>query len=67
VRGRLRRPRVTIENPRAIAGSEGAGGLNGNWFNNRRLLSSIGDIPPAEFEAMYYENQEGPATAVGLN
>ena len=23
------------------------------WFNNRRLLSSIGDIPPAEFEAMY--------------
>jgi transposase InsO family protein len=38
-----------------------------DWFNNRRLLSSIGDIPPAEFEAMYYENQEGPAMAVGLN
>jgi transposase InsO family protein len=24
-----------------------------NWFNHRRLLSSIGDVPPAEFEAMY--------------
>jgi transposase InsO family protein len=24
------------------------------WFNHERLLSSIGDIPPAEFEAMYY-------------
>lgn len=24
------------------------------WFNTRRLLGSIGDIPPAEFEAQYY-------------
>jgi putative transposase len=24
------------------------------WFNNRRLHSEIGDIPPAEFEANYY-------------
>jgi transposase InsO family protein len=23
-----------------------------DWFNNRRLLRSIGDVPPAEFEAM---------------
>ncbi len=23
-----------------------------NWFNNRRLLGPIGDIPPAEFEAL---------------
>lgn len=23
-------------------------------FNNRRLLSSIGDIPPAEYEENYY-------------
>ena len=25
-----------------------------DWFNNRRLLGPIGDIPPAEFEALYY-------------
>ncbi len=34
-----------------------------DWFNNRRLLEPIGDIPPAEFEAMYYERQEGQAEA----
>jgi transposase InsO family protein len=37
-----------------------------DWFNNRRLLEPIGDIPPAEFEAMYYERQEAPAMAAGL-
>ena len=26
-----------------------------DWFNMRRLLGSIGDVPPAEFEAKYYE------------
>ena len=26
-----------------------------SWFNTDRLLEPIGDIPPAEFEAMYYE------------
>ena len=26
-----------------------------DWFNTRRLLGPIGDIPPAEFEAQYYE------------
>ena len=25
-----------------------------DWFNNRRLLEPIGDIPPAEYELMYY-------------
>ena len=25
-----------------------------DWFNNKRLLSSIGDIPPAEHEENYY-------------
>ena len=25
-----------------------------DWFNNRRLLEPIGNIPPAEAEAMYY-------------
>jgi len=38
-----------------------------DWFNNRRLLEPIGDIPPAEFEAMYYERQESPAMELGLN
>ncbi len=37
-----------------------------DWFNNRRLLEPIGDRPPAEFEVMYYERQESPATGVGL-
>ena len=37
-----------------------------HWFNNRRLLGPIGDIPPAEFEALYYETQETPAMVAGL-
>ena len=28
-----------------------------DWFNNRRLFEPIGDIPPAEYEAMYYQEQ----------
>ena len=28
------------------------------WFNNRRLLEPIGNIPPAEAEAKYYAMQE---------
>jgi transposase InsO family protein len=38
-----------------------------DWFNHRRLLSSIGDVPPAEFEAMYYAAKTGPAKEAGLN
>ena len=38
-----------------------------DWFNHRRLLSSIGDVPPAEFEAMYYATKTGPAKEAGLN
>lgn len=26
------------------------------WFNNRRLLEAIGNRPPAEFEALYYQS-----------
>jgi len=29
-----------------------------DWFNNRRLLEPIGNIPPAEYENAYYCNQE---------
>jgi len=34
-----------------------------NWFNTRRLLGPIGDIPPAEYEARYYQ----PAAVAGVN
>ena len=29
-----------------------------DWYNNRRLLGSIGDIPPAEAEASHYATLE---------
>ena len=32
-----------------------------DWFNNRKLLEPIGNIPPAEFELLYYQNQESKA------
>jgi transposase InsO family protein len=32
-----------------------------DWFNHRRLLQSIGDIPPAELEMAYYRQQEESA------
>ena len=31
-----------------------------DWFNNRRLLEPIGNIPPAEVEANYYATLEEP-------
>ena len=33
------------------------------WFNNRRLLEPIGNIPPAEAEARYYDQIETLAMA----
>ena len=30
-----------------------------NWYNNQRLLEPIGNIPPVEFEAAYYEQENG--------
>jgi putative transposase len=30
-----------------------------DWWNHRRLLGSIGHIPPAEAEATYYDQHEG--------
>ena len=38
-----------------------------DWFNNRRLFGPIGNIPPAEFEALYDGTRESQATGVGLN
>jgi putative transposase len=34
-----------------------------DWFNNRRLLEPLGYVPPAEFEAAYYEAQQSQAMA----
>ena len=34
-----------------------------DWFNHRRLLEPIGNIPPAEAEARYYALLEEPALA----
>lgn len=34
-----------------------------DWFNNRRLLEPIGNIPPAEAEARYYQQIETLAMA----
>ena len=32
-----------------------------DWFNNQRLLGPIGDIPPVEYEMMYYQNKSANA------
>jgi transposase InsO family protein len=34
-----------------------------DWFNNKRLLETIGNIPPAEAEARYYAQIEERAMA----
>jgi putative transposase len=33
------------------------------WYNQRRLHSSIGDVPPAEFESTYYREHTASAVA----
>jgi transposase InsO family protein len=38
-----------------------------DWFNNRRLFGPIGNMPPAEFEALYDGTRGSQATGVGLN
>ncbi|MCR9193049.1 MAG: IS3 family transposase [Gammaproteobacteria bacterium] len=34
-----------------------------HWFNTKRLLEPIGDMPPAEKESLYYQQQEESAEA----
>ena len=34
-----------------------------DWFNHRRLLKSIGDVPPAELEQAYYRQRQESAMA----
>ncbi len=36
-----------------------------DWFNNRRLLEPIGNIPPAEYEIRYW-TESGRTDTVGL-
>ena len=38
-----------------------------DWFNNRRLLEPIGNMPPAEFEVAHYRQHEESAVVAGLN
>ena len=37
-----------------------------DWFNNRRLLEPIGNIPPVERESAYYAMEEAPVLVAGL-
>lgn len=37
-----------------------------DWFNHRRLLGPIGDVPPADFEQGYYEQLHESARVAGL-
>lgn len=34
-----------------------------DWFNNRRIMETIGNVPPAELEAEYYHQMAGSAIA----
>jgi putative transposase len=36
-----------------------------HWFNTKRLLAPIGDVPPAEFEKSYYNALESLPVAAG--
>jgi transposase InsO family protein len=38
-----------------------------DWFNNRRLLEPIGDIPPVEFEQLYYQGHKASVMVAGVN
>lgn len=36
-----------------------------HWFNNERLHTALGDLPPAEFEAAFYAAQQTTPAGVG--
>ena len=38
-----------------------------DWFNHRRLLEPIGNVPPVEYEQQYYVAQEAPVMVAGVN
>lgn len=37
-----------------------------DWYNNKRLLGSIGYVPPAEYEKSYHQCQATPVSEAGL-
>ena len=37
------------------------------WFNHRRLLEPIGDIPPVEYEEAHYRRENAPKALTTLN
>jgi putative transposase len=37
-----------------------------DWYNHRRLHSWSGNIPPAEYEASYYNQYQSPGTEAGM-
>jgi hypothetical protein len=37
-----------------------------DWFNHRRLLESIGNVPPAESEETHYREESEPEYSAGL-
>jgi hypothetical protein len=37
------------------------------WFNVRRLIAPLGDLPPAEFEVQYYRAQVAQTEPSGIN
>ena len=52
--------------PRRSAASSWPYGEQVDWFNTRRLLEPIGNIPPAEAEAIFYAALETEAMAAQL-
>jgi transposase InsO family protein len=53
-------PQLTISAPREFAVVEYLG-----WFNHTRLHESLGDLPPAEFEAEAPRAQAAPKASEG--
>jgi transposase InsO family protein len=37
------------------------------WYNSQRLMEPLGDVPPVEYEAQYYQDRPVPLAPVGLN
>lgn len=38
-----------------------------DWYNNDRLHSTLGHVPPVEYEAAYYAQHEAPSTGEAAN
>ncbi|MGV8885520.1 MAG: IS3 family transposase [Microbacteriaceae bacterium] len=38
-----------------------------DWYNNRRLHSSLGNVPPGEYETNYYAETNGPSNDEAAN